>query len=114
MLCHEYYHILRYDAVYSVEFQPIFRRNISPPSSGFKKYVSSTLKTETIFSSEMSVETQRTTRRHIPEDDTLHNHRCEKLKSYTICCVMSERFLKFIGLTVSSTSMYIYVYKTVD
>jgi hypothetical protein len=26
--------------------------------------------------------TQQTTRRHIPEDDTLHNHRCENLKSY--------------------------------
>jgi hypothetical protein len=25
---------------------------------------------------------QQTTRRHIPEDDTLHNHRCENLKSY--------------------------------
>jgi hypothetical protein len=25
---------------------------------------------------------QQTTRRHIPEEDTLHNHRCEKLKSY--------------------------------
>jgi hypothetical protein len=25
--------------------------------------------------------TQRTTWRHIPEDDTLHNHRCENLKS---------------------------------
>jgi hypothetical protein len=25
---------------------------------------------------------QRTTRRHIPEDDTLHYHRCENLKSY--------------------------------
>jgi hypothetical protein len=28
------------------------------------------------------VATQQTTRRHIPEDDTLHNHRCENLKSY--------------------------------
>jgi hypothetical protein len=37
---------------------------------------------EAICSSEMSVETQRTRRRHIPEDDTLHNHRCENLKSY--------------------------------
>jgi hypothetical protein len=37
---------------------------------------------EAICSSETSVETQRTTRRHIPEDDTLHNHRCENLKSY--------------------------------
>jgi hypothetical protein len=37
---------------------------------------------EAICSSETSVETQRTTRRHIPEDETLHNHRCENLKSY--------------------------------
>jgi hypothetical protein len=43
--------------------------------------ISSTLKMESIFSSEPSVDTQRTTRRHIPEDDTLHNHRCENLKS---------------------------------
>jgi hypothetical protein len=43
---------------------------------------SSTLKIETIRSSETSGATQRTTRRHIPEDDTLHNHRCENLKSY--------------------------------
>jgi hypothetical protein len=33
-------------------------------------------------SSETSVATQQTTPRHIPEDDTLHNHRCENLKSY--------------------------------
>jgi hypothetical protein len=37
---------------------------------------------EAICSSEMSVATQQTTRRHIPEDDTLHNHRSENLKSY--------------------------------
>jgi hypothetical protein len=35
--------------------------------------ISSTLKIEAIYSSETSVETQRTTRRHIPEDDTLKN-----------------------------------------
>jgi hypothetical protein len=28
--------------------------------------------------------TQQTTRRHVPEDDTLHNERCENLKSYKI------------------------------
>jgi hypothetical protein len=28
-------------------------------------------------------ETQLITRRHIPEDNILHNHRCENLKSYT-------------------------------
>jgi hypothetical protein len=44
----------------------------------------STLKMEAICSSETSVETQRTTRRYIPEDDTLHNHRSENLKSYII------------------------------
>jgi hypothetical protein len=37
---------------------------------------------EAIRSSETSGVTQRTTRRHIPEDDTLHNHSCENLKSY--------------------------------
>jgi hypothetical protein len=36
------------------------------------------------------VETQRTTRRHIPQDDTLNNHRCENLKSY-IYHLVSDR-----------------------
>jgi hypothetical protein len=45
---------------------------------------SSTLKMKAICSSETSVETQCTTRRHIPEDDTLHNHHCENLKSYKL------------------------------
>jgi hypothetical protein len=35
-----------------------------------------------MFLSETSVASQQTTRLHIPEDDTLHNHRCENLKSY--------------------------------
>jgi hypothetical protein len=39
---------------------------------------------EAICSSETSDATQQTTRGHIPEDDTLHNHRCENLKSYII------------------------------
>jgi hypothetical protein len=37
MLVSEEYHILGYDAMQSIEFQPTFRRNISPPSSGSKK-----------------------------------------------------------------------------
>jgi hypothetical protein len=37
---------------------------------------------EAICSCEISVDFQRTTRRYIPEDSTLHNHRCEDLKSY--------------------------------
>jgi hypothetical protein len=43
-----------------------------------------TLKMEAICSSETLVNTQRTTRHYIPEDCTLHNHRCENLKSYTV------------------------------
>jgi hypothetical protein len=39
---------------------------------------------EAIYSSETSVDFQRTTRRYIPEDDTLHNHRYENLKSDTV------------------------------
>jgi hypothetical protein len=42
---------------------------------------SSILKMEAICSSETSIAFQRTTRRHIPEDDSLHDHRCENLKS---------------------------------
>jgi hypothetical protein len=37
---------------------------------------------EVICFSETSVDTERTTRRYIPEDATLHKHRCENLKSY--------------------------------
>jgi hypothetical protein len=50
----------------------------------FAEPISSTLKMEAISSSETSVEFQRTTRRHIPEDATLQNHGCENLKSYNI------------------------------
>jgi hypothetical protein len=42
------------------------------------------LKTEATCFSEMSVDFKRTTRRYIPEDRNLHNHRCENLKSYMI------------------------------
>jgi hypothetical protein len=41
---------------------------------------------EVIFSSETSTDFQRTTLRYIPEDSTLHNHRCENLKS----CISNE------------------------
>jgi hypothetical protein len=37
---------------------------------------------EAICSSETLVATQQTIQCYRPEDDTLHNHRCENLKSY--------------------------------
>jgi hypothetical protein len=46
---------------------------------------SSNLKIDATFSSETSVESQRTTRRYIPEHKTLHNRRCESLRSCKDC-----------------------------
>jgi hypothetical protein len=62
------------------------RRNKLPPACSllFAELISSTLKMEAKCSSETSVETPRAARRHIPEDDSLHNHRCENLKSYRL------------------------------
>jgi hypothetical protein len=51
---------------------------------------SSTLKMEATRSSETSGTTLRTTRRHIPEDDTLQNHGCENLKSFTVSVRLSQ------------------------
>jgi hypothetical protein len=51
---------------------------------------------EAMCSSETSVETQRTTRRYIPEYSTLHNDRCKNLKSYATNGVFWKfRMLKF-------------------
>jgi hypothetical protein len=57
---------------------------------------------EAIRSSETSGATQRTTRRHIPEDDTLHNHRCENLKSYIrpFCNLLGLRWLEYVKRNV--------------
>jgi hypothetical protein len=54
------------------------------PARWFAELISSTLKMEAICSSETLVETLWTTRRHIPEDATLHHHHCENLKSYIV------------------------------
>jgi hypothetical protein len=69
----------------------------------FAEPTSSTLRAEAISSSETSGPTQRTTRRHIPEDDTLHNHRCENLKSYTVQNTVSKQnFMKYKEITVET------------
>jgi hypothetical protein len=73
--------------------------------AGFSEPISLTLKMEAICSSETSVVTQRTTRRHIPEDDTLYNHRCENIKSYTV--VRSVIQVGFDHATISSQAVRI-------
>jgi hypothetical protein len=60
-------------------------------------------------SSETSVHT-RFTLRHIPEDDTLHNHRCENLKSYLIIPVFFFRIFIYnqnIALQISYRALHL-------
>jgi hypothetical protein len=59
---------------------------MSPPFSGSKKRSACYqlhARASSTCSSETSVDFQRVTRRYIPQDRTLHNHRCENLESYT-------------------------------
>jgi hypothetical protein len=74
--------------MWSVERQPTFRRNMPPfifnmlvPCVAY----SSTRNMEGASSSEISIDFQRTTRRYIPEDRALQNHRCKNLRSYKMC-----------------------------
>jgi hypothetical protein len=60
----------RFGGTYRLQLQGRRNRFSKPASSA--EPISSTLKMEAICSFETSVETQRTTRRHIPEDYTLH------------------------------------------
>jgi hypothetical protein len=95
-LAGEEFCILGYNAVKSVDSQLTFRRNMSPPSSGSNSkpseipawswqqailvsclVYSSNLKIVAIYSSEKSVDFQRTTQRYTPEDRTLRNHSCK-------------------------------------
>jgi hypothetical protein len=99
--------LIGYNAAYSVEIQQTLQRDISPPSSESKnkpnkkpawKQVTSrpsftlvsflayysTLKVEAKCPSEIYVGFPQATWRYIPEYKTLHNHRCENLKSYII------------------------------
>jgi hypothetical protein len=74
---------------------------------------SSIVKMEAVCSSETPVDFQRTTRRYIPEDSTLHIHRCEDLKSYIMFGLflqsnsnyMQTRELKLVGEISRRVSM---------
>jgi hypothetical protein len=74
--------------------------------AGFAEPISSTLKIKAICSSETSVKTQRTTRRHIPEDDTLHNHRCENLKSYFLNLISWKRLYLPLGYCLNMVQKF--------
>jgi hypothetical protein len=65
------------------------------------------LKMEPIRSSETSVAFQHITRRHSPEDSTLHNHRCEILKSYNTNSCLQENVSELCISNVVETSIEI-------
>jgi hypothetical protein len=108
-------YLLGYSAVQSVEIQPTFRKNISPPSSGSKNKPSkkeawelclpfsftlvscsayfSSLKMEATRSSETLVDFQRTTWRYVPDYSTLHCF---------VCCFRNKRLKKSKETLLSS------------
>jgi hypothetical protein len=57
-----------------------FNRRLPPVFTQVSCSAYSIMKLEAIYSSETSIDFERTTRRYIPEDMTLHNHRCENLQ----------------------------------
>jgi hypothetical protein len=58
--------------------------NSLPAHAGSSLADFSTLKMEAIWSSETSVQSTTSTRRHTSEDGILHSHRRENLKSYIV------------------------------
>jgi hypothetical protein len=61
----------------------------------------STLKMEAIFPSEMSVDFQRTIRRYIPEESTLHNHRLRTSNPTHYVSATKPNRLMLFGETVA-------------
>jgi hypothetical protein len=62
---------------------------------------------EAICPSETPFDTQRTTRRHIPEPDAFHNHRCENLKSYTVLVLLKLGAPSDEGLGLSFVIVFV-------
>jgi hypothetical protein len=75
-----------------LHFQPVSDLSLPPAFTTVSCSAYSIQKMEEIISSETSVDCQRTTRRYIPEESTLHNHRCEEFKS----CISQIRLKEWI------------------
>jgi hypothetical protein len=83
----------RLGEIYRLHLQGRISRARYQPESRFQSEISftlvycwtySALNVDAIYSSETSVDFQPTRRHYIPKDSTLHNHRCENLKSYVL------------------------------
>jgi hypothetical protein len=93
--------------VQSVESQPTFRRNISSPYSGSKNNPSKKPEWEQVVSS--SVDFQLITRRYIPQDRTIHNHRCENLFCIPVICNFQSNFHNILEITKLLKFLIVYI-----
>jgi hypothetical protein len=50
----------------------------------------------------------RTTRRYIPEERTLHNHRCDNLKPHIINCTL-RRYITISKFSYTRISLFLHV-----
>jgi hypothetical protein len=118
----EEHYLLRYNAVYSVESHPTFRRNMITSIFRLEEYARNQEwlrwrgPVANYSSSQLSLHSkwragillslfdcedggdiltfQRATWHYILEDNTLHNHRCENLKSYILLGWSTRRWCK--------------------
>jgi hypothetical protein len=58
-------------------------------------------------SSETSVDSQRITRPYIPEDISVHNHRCENLTSYGLCFIWHWNLIREAIFLVQQIAGYL-------
>jgi hypothetical protein len=78
---------------------------------------SSILELEATCSSETSVDFQLTKRRYTPGDRTLHDYRCENLKSYILCGIVNSVKDMFVGwnssvwATVATGVLIVFIFK---
>jgi hypothetical protein len=65
--------------------------------------------------SETSINFQQTIRHYIPEDSTLHNHRCENLESYRLAIVTLSNYIvvHVNGLLFYYVTMEIFFYSCI-
>jgi hypothetical protein len=78
----------------------------------FAEPISLTLKMEAICSSETSVETQQTARRHIPGDDTLHVYNLSKIIHHSCTSFvyyLEQNFFQF-DLVLSDMFVNVFIY----
>jgi hypothetical protein len=81
------------------------KNRVTPAFTLVYSFAYSILKMEAICSSGTLVTFQHSTRRYIPEDITLRNHRCQNLKS----CIVYTTFLPFLYYHTNAFSLQFFI-----